>query len=528
MIERTEMNDLLTDLRKRGFDDEQLASDLRKAESYGLPVFSVKRTKQFGDENMDYRLLFMWNDEEMKFELSALEVKHRLPVIIDPIVYNGFDAARLDKDMALLDWKQYWTLQTRNMILPPHLADAAGVLDGLAQLLLSGGTDIVKVAEDLMYKYFPAEIFAIFATDPERYKRIYEHSFNYELEHYPQISAELAYLLITERADSLESQLGEFIPGMVSDSAIRNEVYNKLKANPKEVLLQFNWVTHEGLAVELNIPVEKKDNWPHVLLYQLIVSQLPELPKGVFNGVDAEILAKRMAQIDWKDDEDLVFADSKGDIAYTVEVELIQEELFRMALEPEGKIASDLLMLRYFQTVPFFEDLISETAYKFLENLPKKVVYLSTETSVDEALNMIKGNPVQIKGVPDHIEENWFRLEFSTPDKAGELIELKGVKPRELEEMVAVIPMKYDDFPGSADRLMKGERIETESKSGVPITIMMTKEADRVIICDTNGKEIPFNFHLDPDWKPDIGMNRGKQKKQQRSAPKSKPVRKNK
>lgn len=499
------MNELLNDLDRRGFSDELLAEEINTFSAYHLPLFSLKRERKIDGEQMEYRLVFHWNDPDMKYELRAIEVLHRMRVKIEPGTYLGIDIISLDKKMALVDWEQFWKSNSQDQKMSGFSHHADSIMRSLSELLREGSSEVQDIAEDLMYKYFPSEIFSIFSPKPERHKQIYEHNFTYRLEHYPQISAELAYLFITERTDSLASQLEEFMPEQVSDSEIRNEIYNKLKNNPDEALLNFEWVTQDGTVVEMNVPVDKKDNWLHAIQYQLIVSQLPELPKGVLNSVDAELLAKRMALIDWKNDEDLVFANSKGDIAYTREAELIQEELFRMAWDPDGKKAADLLMLRYFHTVPFFEDQISAEAYGLLENLQKRVVYLTSETSVDEALNMIKGRPVLIKGIPDHIDENWLSLKFSEPDKAGELTPLKGITPKELEKMIAIIPVENNNIPGIVEGLMAGERIETTSKSGVPITIMMTANADRVMICDPNGMEIPFNFDLDPDWRPELG-----------------------
>ncbi|GEM_PF-965156 len=495
---------ILNELDRRGFSDQLLAEEIKWLAAYNLPVFSLKRQKQFGGERIDYRLIFQWNDPELKYELKSIGVWHRMDVNFEPVTYLGIDIAALDKKMASINWEEYWELAKKGISLAAVITDDINSsIKAISDLLHEGNTEVQLIAEELMYKYFPAEIFVIFAPKPERLSRFYEHSFTFDLEHYPNISAEIAYLLITEKADSLESQLDEFLPDQISDSEIRNEIYNKMGSIPQEALLDFNWITKDGSLVELSVPVTKKDNWYGIDLYQLSVRQLPEIPKGTFNKVDAKALNQKMEKIDWKDNVDLVFIKNDEDIGFDQEAEFIQEELFRMALVPEGKQAADLLMLKYFYAVPFFEDQIRQEAYQLLENLPSKIAYLTPETSVDNALNLIKGNPVLINRI---VHENnpgeWLRMEFPGQDMAGELITFTGISMSELRKLVSVLPVDVNDLFTIEEKLIGGESIVVESKLGKPISIKMTQDADRIMICDVHEREIPFNFRLDPDWIP--------------------------
>lgn len=518
-MEQENLDILLNELERRGFSDELLAEEITRFSAYHLPIFSLKREKKIDGEQMEYRLMFQWNEPDMSYELKAIEALHCLGVLFDPDQYPAIDIINLDNKMAMIDWEQYWNLNGKDQKLSAFYQDADSIIKTLSELLHSGATEAQGVAGELMYKYFPPDIFAIFSPQPERIIQVYKHGFNFSLEQYPNISANLAYLLISKRAASLESQVEKIIGKQVSLSDIKEEMQLKLKNIPQEVLLDFNWFTKDNTIVELNIPFTKKDSWYYAGDYQLTTWQLPTIPAGVYNNVDAGLLDQRMGKVDWKNYEDLVCVNDFNGIELDRNTEMLQEELFRMALNPQGKEVSDLLMLKYFYKT-FFEDQISPGAYELLESLQRKTAYLSPDIRVDKALNMIMGRPVkrtEVEGPNDL--DSWQRLRFSGAEQAGELVTMKGLSIAELEKMFAVIPMKYDDFPGSADRLMKGERIETESKSGVPITIMMTKDANRVMICDSNGKEIPFNFHLDPNWRPELDkVEKKKDQKQQRPA----------
>ncbi len=67
-----EMQEILENLASRGFNDDQLRSDIDRNEAYGLPRFSISRKKEFGDELMEYRLNFQWLERSLAYELTAI------------------------------------------------------------------------------------------------------------------------------------------------------------------------------------------------------------------------------------------------------------------------------------------------------------------------------------------------------------------------------------------------------------------------------------------------------------------------
>ena len=496
-----EMQDILKDLASRGFNDDHLRSEIERMEALGLPAFSITRVKNFGDERMSYRLQFEWLESSLSYEFTAIGANHRMPVDIAKKMVNGINSIQLDRDMSVIDWAKYWDSRFKGEPADENF-DMACCIDGIAQLLLHESSDVNLVAEQLMYKHWPPEIFALFSKDPERISKTFEQSYCFQKSTHPDITAELAYLIISERIDSLELQVEEFTAGLISVSDIRNEIHCKLKGSPSQTALNFSFVSGDA-AIDLDIPVNRKDGWYHADTYRINSIQLPEIVQGIFNGVDSERLDKKMNTVDWKNDEDIIFLIDEDHIGHPKDIELMQEELFRMALDPEGKKAADILMLRHYLHVPFFEDLITSTAHGLLKGLPKSQAQFLAGMPLDKAVNLAAGRLVIVRDIQNSGHTTWQRMGFTADGNNGTLVGLFGISEAELEKMIAMLPVNMYDASEIEKALKNGDIVKVEAKTGIPITIMVSENADRITILDRKGKEIPFNFQLDPNWKPD-------------------------
>lgn len=203
-----DMARILEDLANRGFNDDQLRTEIENKEALSLPAFSIQREKIFEEERMFYRLFFQWSESILGFELTTIHVNHRMAMGIDKKLVNGLNSIELDKEMSGIDWGEYWESMLKGQ-MPKEISDqAAGCIDSIAQLLLYGTADVNLVGEQLMYKHWPPEIFALFSKAPEKIHSLYEHNFSFPLKTYADISAELAYHIISGRLSRDAKEIG--------------------------------------------------------------------------------------------------------------------------------------------------------------------------------------------------------------------------------------------------------------------------------------------------------------------------------
>lgn len=509
-----EMQDIIKDLASRGFKDEQLRSDIERIEALGLPTFNVTREKVFGAERMFYRLQFQWLEYNLGYELTAIAANHRMPVDIEQMIVNGINSQQLDKEMVAINWEKYWGHKLKVKPEDNFFDMAYNNIDALAQLLLNESANVNWVAEQLMYKHWPAEIFDMFSKDPQRMHNLFEHNFTFSINENPDITAELAYLIISERTPALEMHLEELRLPKALSPAINAEARSVLKDMPDAGELKFNFST-ETYYVSLGVQINMHRGWYQVNSYDLAVSVFPEIKHGVFNGVDSERLDKKLATVDWRTDQSIVDTNTASGAWFPRDIELLQEELFRMTFAPEGKEVMELLTLKHWLCAPFFEDLITEQAKEMLKNMPVKSAKFSTEISVDKAINLLLGSPVYKQLSKDATQGVWQRL-VSPPDGTPAFIEeFLGTSRKILGKILDMAPIPEYRKERVLDQLLKGMPVKTEANSGDMIGIRLTENTQEIKLFDRDHREIPFNFKLDPDWKPDQKHQETKQENRQ-------------
>lgn len=296
----------MENLASRGFNDDQLRSDIDRNEAYGLPRFSISRKKEFGDELMEYRLNFQWLERSLAYELTAIHANHRMPLDIDQKIVNGINSIQLDQKMSIINWTKYWEIKQKGDTTDSEFEMVKECIDGLAQLLLSESSQVKFTADLLMYKHWPADMFAIFSEESERMRRLYEHDYNFHLEDHPHLTADLAFLIISERIEAITMHLTDLGAIAITESAIKDEAIKRLKKIPGITELNFSFSNQEYFA-NLAVPIFLDKGWYNLEGYTLEVVQLPEITHGNFNGVDSERLDNKFSTINWREDKDIAF-----------------------------------------------------------------------------------------------------------------------------------------------------------------------------------------------------------------------------
>lgn len=500
-----DMQRILEDLADRGFNDDQLRREIENKEALGLPAFSIKREKNFEEEHMFYRLFFQWTESTLGFELTTIHANHRMPVDIDKKLVNGVNSIELDKELSGIDWVKYWESMLKGQAAEEISDQAAGCIDSIAQLLLYESLDVNLVGEQLMYKHWPPEIFDLFSKEPEKIHSLYEHNFAFSLNSYTDISAELAYLILSGQADGLEMQIADLLLPHVPESAIRNEIHKVLKHLPGKQELKFAFAT-ENYFASLSIPLKLNKGWYKLDEYELAVTPFPEIEFGTFNGIDSTRLDKKLGTVDWRNDEGIFYLAGDNRSTFPRDIELLQEELFRMALSPEGKIVADQLMLKYWLCAPVFKDFISPSAMELLSGLPVKTYTFSSDVTFGKAKNLLLDRPVlEDKKEYQDTAKNWLWLK---PSKNGyqQLATLPGISIKELQNLIDVLPVNNFSKSDIEQGLITGDMVETSTKAGTALYIRVNDTATGIQLFDSDKKEIPYNFHMDANWTPGQDM----------------------
>lgn len=507
------IEELIVDLKEKGFEGKQLEADLWEMEVLGAPVFTIMHEQLFDDEKMTYKLKFAKVvPDSSGHTLVGLNATHRMPVDISNTESISIDLEQLDADMASQPWPQSPAPDTEDH---PALARSSGtILDRLNALYHSHEPNSLQVRNELMYKHWPEEIYSKFSTTEYRnLKAAYEHSYDFKEEELAGMTAQLAYHIISERLDSLYDKISILHIEECADIDIREILQRELRHNPDEFMLrqEFNF---QDCSLTVLIPVTKIEGWYHLDTYQLSVRQFPQIIHGVFNGVDSAYLEQKMAVINWNDTASLFTLTGEEEPIPYRDVSLIEEELFRLESHPEGKKIGEMLRLKFHADADFFQDFISDDAWKLLEQLPESAFYFPVEIDIPVAVNLLLGSPVMPNISPEmrSDKDTWLKM---TQNKQSELSldSIKGISKKDLVEMVSTLPAGIGEKETIAAGLFNGQRRMFQSENGEKYMVKLSPSADTLLLFNRDGKPVPYNFKLDPDWKP--GQEQATKRQQQ-------------
>jgi hypothetical protein len=496
-----EIEALIETLAERGFKSSRLSDGLYHQVAMNQPYFKLPYQMDFAGERMNYKLAFEKNKQE-KYELRSVIATHRHHIDIEDVKVKGIGLTSLDRDMAAVDWESWWRDGWQNESTDSGIAGS--IMSRLGQLTQGELYDGLAYQQLLMYKHWPEYIFDAYSRDigPQLGKRN-EHTYEFKLDEWPSITASLAYHIQSEHLDSIADMLEGL--GLNRKSVI-GQLHASLTSDPASFVFTEGLNTKDGY-LEVTIPVEKIGGWYEILDYAVTLNRYPEITHGIFNGVDSERLAKKYAAVNWKNDGDLFnfYEDREPEIVR--DIELLEEELFRMALVPEGKIIADHIMLGHYQGATFFEDRISDHAWALFNSYPKFSHTFPPEITIDAATNLLMGRAV-FDRIANDIDDKpgiWIRLDLNKMDRNGnyKTERLKGIDKEALEEMVSVLPTDGNQFRNIHEELLMGSRVEFTTTSKKRLVVEADPIQGTMSLFTKDGRPVPFNFHFDPDWKPD-------------------------
>lgn len=500
-MDEKQLKDLMVDLADRGFADDTLEKDISAYAALGLPLFSVKIQRDFEKEKMFFKLTFERQENGKPYRLANIYTKYRRPIAIYREMIKDVNVLRLEEKMSAVDWESYWQKLKNREIITGSLGEISDIYSDISKILSTENSDDRELGLLLMYKHWPEEMFDFLAGNYEFGVEAYERNMACRLDEYPYLTAERAFLMMSERIDSLENIMMELEIPETFEEDIRNSLYKILEEVPDHAELNLEFNT-EDKHLSLAIALKKTDGWYSLGDYTIQATDFPPIAHGVFNGVDSEHLDKKLSTIDWRDDPHLVsLSEEKEEFEFDPEVEEMEEELWRLALDPTGKIIVDQLRVKHFLGAPYFEATINDEAFEWLASLPKKTTRFPVDIPVPQAIHMMSGRPVHGRFQEWNRSDTWLKVDYQNSD-TGNIVSIEGIAETDLEAMVDMLPVNSRRKANIVTDLKSGKRVGEISTYRTLFYVELSTDARTLQLYNHQGKFIPFNFRLDPNWNP--------------------------
>ncbi|HEY0298484.1 MAG TPA: hypothetical protein VGB84_04615 [Arachidicoccus sp.] len=494
MISEESISELLQLLERIGFPKERIEQELRKQIAFNIPEFSLDQTIAFGEEKMFFKLRFVQDFENSTIQLQECAASHRLPIPIEDVVINDVRTSELDAKMQAIDWKSYFA----DTITDDEIKEnARAVLNDLWKLSFNGNEAGDAVQQKLVCKYFPETRW----KEEVRQLSYSYWSFTRTINDFDDWNIHRSYMELSGKLDEIKDLLSKLnLNDIYVDEY--NQLYRDIAAGKQEFDLKFSFNQPDGLS-DISIPVRYSEDGYTIDTYTVQRTIYPAIEHGIYNNVDTKLLEEQMQQINWRDDNQLFIFKEDEEPELKPDVALVSEQLFHLSQDLVGADTADLLQLKYFIGVTFFDGNIPQTAWDTLNELPKRISSFITDTSVREAVNLVAGKPIMSENAAtvSANSSTWMKYVFDEANEYYHSELIKGFPVYLLERQLRMlIPPAF--VYEVKQRLLSGELTETNSFIGNRIFIQADPANKTLRVFDKNRKEIAVNFNLDADWQP--------------------------
>jgi hypothetical protein len=508
-------------LMSLGFNDGTLEEQIHQHAEQRLPAFRIAVSKNYGDELMQYDLHFRRDAQFNSYRLEEYEAKHRIPVDIVPQIINDINTAELSGRMSQVDWGRYFN-NGRADFDADQLVKIDAVMDDLLKLEAGNNASGWEIQKKLQYKYWPEHAYD---ASTIHFKHELEHRRTFSPHEEGMCNADLAFYIVSGRLNDLYEELSAVELDQYSRSDLYIELERRLAQNPDNFELRFFRNEPEALS-EIKVPIIKDGNDYEVENYNATVIPHPPMEHGEFIGINTADLEQMMQQVDWHDNRKLFIIGENEEPTFPQNIIDIQEQIYRLSQDMAGSEIADRLQLKYWSDTDFLEGMIQQTAWDELDKFPKYTQDFPLTIQAMTGVNLLSGRAAKITmGDADH----WLRFDLSTQDKNGlyPVSYIADFKTTDLEQMLDRIPIHQHNYYPVRNSLLRGDAVATQLKDERKIILIANPEQKTVDIYTTNGRPIPVNLRLDPDWKPSLPHTSNDTRHQQKSH-QSKPIKKHK
>lgn len=525
-----EEKELINYLQSLGFSGEPFERDLRQKIGLDTPNFRLTHSVSYGEEKMLFDLRFIKDHQFNAYRLDGYQATLRRAPVVENLDINGINTGRLEQSFRAIDWDKYFN-DREGRLTSAENEEARSVLRDLLQLTTKPSEKGSEVQNLLQYKYWPEHAW----DDAVRnLKRIHEVGGSFTASEYGCCNTDLAYNIISGKLGDLHEKLSsleiEQYPGI--DLYARLEKI--LSGMPNEMELKFERNEPEGY-IEYIIPVQLIDGWYSIDAYQAILTPHPPIEHGVYNGVDSKELEELMRKIDWHDDKQLFIFHENSEPEFKPKVGDVQEQMYRLSQDMAGADIADRLQLKYWSDATFFSDMLQQSAWDELDNLPKRSQHFPVELKAKSAFNLLCSRAaMQINIDPVSPETaKWTRLDFTTriaADGDYKTDVIDGFNLIELEDVLDILPIPNQNYYQIRTSLLCGDLTPATFQNDSKVIIEANPEERTLNIYTPDMKPILVNLRFDPDWQP--GVQQKQEEQQQKQAPHkykmARPVKRNK
>lgn len=497
-MDEEKIEELISYLDELKFKGERFEADIQKNIKEGMPHFSVRYKRDYGREQMLYELHFSKDHQFDAYRLEGYKARYRKPVKIDHQSINGIDTAELEDRMKDIDWYAHFEKADNT----PRDIKEAKIMSDLLELDNNHNQEGIKIQELLQFKYFPDRYF------DGRLKELqsqYDQSREFTVTENGLCNPHLAYHIISGRLDDLYEKLQP--AGL--EQYLGMNVYSKLETilsgNPNAFELKCFRNEPDGYA-EYIVPVTKIDDDYLADTYTVSLIPYPPIEHGIYNGIDTGELEAMMRKIDWHNDRELFMLHEDREPEFLPQVAIIQEQMYRLSQDmAEGDIA-DKLQLKYWADANFFEDMVQQTAWDYLDSLTKRVQAFPLSNNAKAAFNLLCGRAVLdmplYNSVPEIID--WKKLDLSQKDTENNypILPAGSFSKSELENVLNLLPIDGMNFYDIRNGLIRGDLLSVGLNDGRKVILQANPEQKTIDVYAPDMRPIYTNLRLDPDWIP--------------------------
>lgn len=376
----------------------------------------------------------------------------------------------------------------------------------------------IKIQEPFQLKYWPHSTYDDHLNGGSN---SYDTSQNFDLSASGWANAHLAHHILTGRLDNLHGKLAqtglEKYPGI----DLYSKLVQQLSGNPNAFEIKCFRSQREGY-IEFTVPVTRIEGDYSLNNYTASLTPYPPIQHDIYHGIDSAKLESQMQEIDWHKDKQLFIFQEDQEPALTPTVALIQEQIGQISQDRAGAAVADSLMLRYWPGTTFFEDLIPESTWDYLDSLPKRVEQFAVEVEAKSAFNLLCGRAIldTTRKARSLDQGEWIRLDLTEKDEEGRypLIPIKGFTEPELKARLDRLPIDNVHYYSIGNALERGDLLPVALSDGRKVMLEASPEERTIHIYTPDMRPIYANLTLDPDWRPLLPETKGLPEERQKKA----------
>lgn len=515
MAENGKVDELIDYLRSLGFEGEKLEADIRRGYEKSKGAFAVRHRIAFDDEMIQYNIRFLFDRMFNAYRLDGYKVIHRDSVVIEHKIINGIDTEALEQSMKKIDWDNYFSRP------PTERPDTADIDDGrnleaiqeverqLYRLTEVLDFDGQEIQGKLIFKYWSEEFWSDEAVELHS---AYGNTMEFKATEYGICNATLAFNIASGRFNDLYTRLSrtgiEQYPGIDLKGVLSAHLSKDSDGFEVSCATQV-----EDGVISFCIPVTKTHEGYHADTNHAEFTPYPTIQHGVFDGITTQSLEEQIQQIDWEKDGLYTF-DELGDVVLLPHIQDIKDGIDRLDAREEAKSIADYLKVRYWYD-SFMGIYIGDGTWQ-MKDWQKVSQRFALEDSTKIVSNLMRGMPIHSGELKSfgYESDKWLVIDLThtIEDGLNKVVSVKGLTRAQLEIMVNMLPLDGTFYPPDVVRSMQqGEKIPLnligiDGKQQVVVSVPKDPKEKRIEVFTSEGRAVPVNFCLDPDWKPSLSI----------------------